>query len=148
MGGSGTIEKALKGGDVKEGIRYYKFLFEAIYRIKLDACGIDNNLENSPDVSRLLDRIDEAANDLNFEVIETILNFEQLNFLPNIPGDMAMWMDSFLEMVDLLMNIIYCLRTGNWNGYLEAIYMFLPYCFSLNKQNYSKLFKKFELLLC
>ena len=51
---------------------------------------------------------------------------------------MAMWMDSFLEMVDLLMNIIYCLRTGNWNGYLEAIYMFLPYCFSLNRQNYSR----------
>ena len=36
------------------------------------------------------------------------------------------------------MNIIYCLRTDNWNGYLEAIYMFLPYCFSLNRQNYSR----------
>ena len=75
LGGSGTIEKALKGGDVKEGIRYYKFLFEAVYRIKLDACGIDNNLENSPDVSRLLARIDEAANDLNFEVIENDFKF-------------------------------------------------------------------------
>ena len=30
LGGEGTIKKALKGGDVKEGVRFYKLLFEAI----------------------------------------------------------------------------------------------------------------------
>ena len=31
----GTIESALKGGNVKTGIRLYKLLFEAFYRIKI-----------------------------------------------------------------------------------------------------------------
>ena len=35
LGGAGTIESALKGGDVKVGIRLYKLLFEALYIIKL-----------------------------------------------------------------------------------------------------------------
>ena len=43
LGGSGTIENALKGGDVKGGIRYYKILFEAIFRIKIEAMGILSN---------------------------------------------------------------------------------------------------------
>ena len=35
LGGPGTIESALKAGDVKTGIRLYKLLFEALYRIKI-----------------------------------------------------------------------------------------------------------------
>ena len=61
-----------------------------------------------------------------------------------IPGDMAMWFDSFLKMIDLLLNFIYFVQNRNWHGYLEAIYMFLSYCFFLNRQNYAK---KFKLLL-
>jgi hypothetical protein len=51
---------------------------------------------------------------------------------------MCMWFDSFLQMVDLLLNIICFIRNGNWHGYSEAIYMFLPYCFTLNRHNYAK----------
>ena len=35
LGGEGTITKALKGGEVKEGNRFYKLLFEAILRTKV-----------------------------------------------------------------------------------------------------------------
>ena len=27
---------------------------------------------------------------------------------------------------------------GNWNGYLQALGEFLPYCFSLNRHNYAR----------
>ena len=47
--------------------------------------------------------------------------------MPYIPGDIAMWFDSFLKMIDLLLNIINFVGNGNWHGYLEAIYMFLAY---------------------
>ena len=46
LGGSGTIENALKGGDVKAGIRYYKILFEAIFRIRIEASGIFDSDEH------------------------------------------------------------------------------------------------------
>ena len=35
IGGEGTIKKALNGGDVKEGVRLYKLLFEAVLRSKV-----------------------------------------------------------------------------------------------------------------
>ena len=36
LGGSGAIENALKGGDIKMGIRCYKLPHEAIYRAKVE----------------------------------------------------------------------------------------------------------------
>ena len=51
---------------------------------------------------------------------------------------MAVWFDSFLQMVDLLLNMIHFIRTGNWDGYLETIFEFLPYCFALNRHNYAR----------
>ena len=51
-------------------------------------------------------------------------------------GGMAVWLDSFVDMIHLLLNIIHFQRTGNWNGYLETFYNFLPYCFALSRHNY------------
>ena len=53
-------------------------------------------------------------------------------------GDMTAWIDSYLEMVHLMLNIIHFQRTGNFDGYLETIYQFLPYCFSLNRNKYAR----------
>ena len=43
-----------------------------------------------------------------------------------------------LDMVTLFLNTIYASRTGNWNGFFQCIREFLPYCFSLNRQNYAR----------
>ena len=53
-------------------------------------------------------------------------------------GDMAFWIDSFLDMVNLLLNVIHFQRTSIWDGYLEVIYQFLPYCFALNRNKYAR----------
>ena len=47
-------------------------------------------------------------------------------------------MDTYIEMVDMLLNFVHPLRIGNWKGYLEAPFDFLPYCFRLNCQNYAR----------
>ena len=52
-------------------------------------------------------------------------------------GDMLFWMDMYLEMVHLMLNMVHFQRIGNWNGYLQALGEFLPYCFSLNRHNYA-----------
>ena len=35
-------------------------------------------------------------------------------------------MDIYIEIVDLLLNYIQFLRTGNWEGYLGVLFDFLP----------------------
>ena len=47
-------------------------------------------------------------------------------------------LDTYIEMVDMLLNFIHPLRIGNWKGYLEVTFDFLPYCFRLNRQNYAR----------
>ena len=61
-----------------------------------------------------------------------------VKLLPKLKGDMPWLIDLYLEMVDMLLNFIHFLRTGNWQGYLEIIFQFLPYCFSLNRHNYAR----------
>ena len=139
LGGPGTIEKGLNGGDVKAGVRLYKLLFEALYRIKfryLEEVAIIPEDEN---ISSFLTQIQEARGKLSFEMIQKLINSPQIQYYQSfVEGDMAHWIDSFLEMVDLLLNIIHFQRTGNWNGFLECVYKFLPYCFSLNRKNYAR----------
>ena len=41
-------------------------------------------------------------------------------------------------MVNLLLNVIKFQRTGNWNGFLQVIRNFLPFCFAMNWHNYAR----------
>ena len=58
--------------------------------------------------------------------------------MPSSSGVMSFWMDIYLEMVNVMLNIVNFQGIGNWNGYLQGLGEFLPYCFSLNTQLRSK----------
>ena len=47
------------------------------------------------------------------------------------------WM-SFLEMVELLLNTIYSIRSGDWELLLECIRRILPYTFAYDNINYAR----------
>ena len=51
---------------------------------------------------------------------------------------MACWIELYLEMVNLLLNVFRFQRAGNWNGFLQAIRNFLSFCFAMNRQNYAR----------
>ena len=42
------------------------------------------------------------------------------------------------ELVSLLLDIIHFQRTGNLQGYLQAVHEFLPLCFARNRHNYAR----------
>ena len=136
LGGAGTIESALKGGDVKIGIRLYKLLFEALYRIKL------KSIENAESESQeqLWALVEDSRKSLTYDSIQKLTSHPETKTILKMvmKGDMAVWLDYFLEMVDLMLSIIHFQRIGNWNGYLETFYHFLPYCFALNRHNYAR----------
>ena len=125
----------MKGSDVKFGIRCYKILFEAILRTKIEFI-----MENVTEFCELpLFNNLKTANLCNAgvcsEKVESIIN---VNILPTLDGNMAKWMDSLLRMIDLLLNLIFFQRKGNWKSYLETIHTFLPWCFALNQHNYAR----------
>ena len=196
VGSEGTIKAGLSGSNVKQGIRYYKLLFEALLRSKiayLDDLQIDRvyteTLETSADASdcqmihdssdhtRMPQSSDDASGhpaggaaqyatsstgdpsnssstdsdstwlseqltvlriEQTADNLEKVVSHPTMTVPPPLIGGMATWMDSFIEMVDLLLNMIHFQRTGNFEGFLETIHQFLPWCFGLNRHNYAR----------
>ena len=134
LGGMGTVKKALKGGDVNEGIHLHKKLFESILRFK-----IKHLTSLSENIADELDQIiSNMKENINNDALQRVLESEIVAPLPTMTGDMACFVDVYLEMVDMMLNFVHFLRTGNWKGYLEVIFQFLPYCFRLNRHNYAR----------
>ena len=46
---------------------------------------------------------------------------------------MSCWIELYLEMVNLLLNV-----SSNWNGFLQDIRNFLPFCFAMNRYIYAR----------
>lgn len=92
VGSVGSVRSAMKGSDVKFGIRYWKILLETILRTKMDFI-----MENIAEFSELpLFNNQKIANLCNEgacpEKVESIMN--DTDILPALDGNMAKWMDS------------------------------------------------------
>ena len=80
--------------------------------------------------------------------IDSALDKGFIEALPNLKGDMALWIESLIEMINMLINTIHFQRVGNWKGFLEVIRQFLPYCFNHNRHNYAHNLSYFYCHMC
>ena len=135
VGSEGSIRAAIKRGDVKDGIRYYKILYEAFLRSKIEYIA-NKEVDILKDES-FEEAIPKACTKLTPGNNKELLAHPSMKSLDDLEGTMSKWIESYIEMVNLLLNIIHFQRTGNWTGYLQAIHEFLPWCFALNRQNYA-----------
>ena len=134
LGGLGT---ALTGGDVKEDINLHKKLYEALSRTKIQYFDvfkheavkeIDTGSNNESDAA-----LTKLRQEVNGEDFENMLLKGKIEALPTSSHvDMAWFMDTYIEMMNILLNFLHFLRIGNWKGYLEVLFEFLPYCFRLH----------------
>ena len=141
----GTVKKALTGADVKEGINLHKKLCEALLRTKIkyinaSKCDERNVIEVShANKKEQYITIDKLRKGDSRETFENVIVSGNIELLPNsAPGDMGWLMDIYIEMVDMLLNYIHFLRTGNWKRYLDVLFDFPPHCFRLHCQNYTQ----------
>ena len=136
LGGLGTVKKALSGGDVKEAINIYKKLYEALLRSKIEFLESTDSDNANITSNLLINQLKNKVNETNFELVA---QSGEIKVLQNSSiGSMGWCMDTYIEMVDMLLNYLHFLRTGNWNGYLEVIFEFLPYCFRFNRHKYAR----------
>ena len=140
-----AVKKALTSGDVKEGINFHKKLYEALLRTKIKYTDVSKcDKQNVIEVSHANKKekyitIDELRKGVSGETFENVIVSGNIDSLSNsTPGDMGWLMDTYIEMVNMLLNYVHFLRTGNWKGYLEVFFDFLPYYFRLSRQNYAR----------
>ena len=129
----GQLNMLLKGGDIKFGIHLRKLMFQAIIRTKiifLEKSGLFSIDENA---FQNIIHLQKYISEKNFQNV-----CESLQTLLKLTSGLSCYLELYLDMVTLLLNTIYAQRTGNWKGFLQCIREFLPYCFSLNRQNYAR----------
>ena len=131
LGGIGSLNKTLKGGDINEAIRLHKTLFEALVWTKIGYFDIKLSDENSL-------KLEAYKEDINPDSTRAIISQETLPKIPAAEWYMGWFMDLYIELINMLLNFIHFVRTGNWEGYLEVIFEFLPFCFGLSRQNYAR----------
>ena len=140
LGGLRTFKKALTGGDIREGINLHKKLYEAPLHTKIEYFDvfkheavkeIDTGSNNESDTV-----LTKQRQEVSRENFENILLKGKIELLPTSShGDMAWFMDTYIEMVNMLLNFLHFLRIGSWKGYLEVLFEFLPYYFRLGEGN-------------
>ena len=82
--------------------------------------------------------LDKLQTIITHETVDSMIHYCRHKTLPTLNGAMAVFMNMYLEIVNMLLNFLHFLRVGNWEGYLETIREFLPYCSNLNQHNYAQ----------
>ena len=138
----GSVDTMFSGSrSYKRAIRIYKILYESFSRILCEEfemeCGSECN-----EIFQILDDIDESydfndlleSNELHTYCTSLITYKDSLAEKSSLS---KFWL-SFLEMVEVLLNIIYATRSGKWDLYIESIRSALPWFFAHDRQNYSR----------
>ena len=128
----------------KRAICTYKILYEAFSRILLDNFELAHTIECG-EVHRVIDGVGKWY-DLN----ELLKSKELQEFCTSLiickdnlaeRSKLAKFWISFLEMIEVLLNLIYAICSGNWNLYIKIVRSTLPWFFAYDRQNYSRYLK-------
>ena len=58
--------------------------------------------------------------------------------MTNNGSDLSKFSLSYLELCELLLNLIFATRSGNWKLYLACIVEVIPWTFAYDRQNYAR----------
>ena len=70
--------------------------------------------------------------------IDIMLDKSYTKALPKLSGYMEQWIESLLDMINMLLNMVHFQRSDNWKDFLEIFHEFLQYCFYQNHHNYAR----------
>ena len=132
----GSVEKALCGKMYNRGVRAYKMMYEAIVRKVLEEIGVNDDGDIVDfDMNTTFDDVWEENESLAAKYNKFV--DYRFNIMEKGQPLQIFWM-SFLEMVELLLNTLYALRSGDWLLLIECIKLILPYTFAYDHVNYAR----------
>ena len=136
----GSVDTMFSGSRAyKRAVRAYKILYDSFSSLLLEKF----KKEYPETVKDLYDSIGTENID-DFNIVSSKEMQEYSNKLVTFKekladkGDPAKFWLSFLEMCELLFNIIFATRSGHWSLYLMSLRQALPWCFAYDRPNYSR----------
>ena len=132
----GSVDTMFSGSHFyNRAVRVYKILYEAFLKILLDDFEIVY-ISDCNDMQRYLRSVNDddesdfvrliASKELR-DYCTNLINFEEN--LAQGSNLARLWL-SFLEVIEILLNMIYATRSRNWNLYVESLRSTLPWLFA------------------
>lgn len=146
----GSIDSVLNGKHYNRAMRFHKITYEAIARLLLDEFEASLDGEIIADMMKKeKDKLSQLKLNLCQEEYECatasqeIRNWESAfdDYVSNIRengSDLAKFWLSYLDLCELLFNLIYATRTGSWELYLSCVEEVIPWTFAYNRHHYAK----------
>ena len=138
----GSVDKALNGKQYNRAVRLHKCVYEALMRLLLKE--LQSSVPSLPDLN-----LEQLKLELNQEEFERVMNSREFRefgeqFQVYVQGikekgsNLGKFWLSYLELCELMLNLIYASRTGSWELYLSCIEEVIPWAFAYDRQNYAR----------
>ena len=135
----GSVDQALKGKHYKRGVRCLKLFYEALIHLAL--C---KQLEDSPLSGEVKESLAELHHQMNHNTYKKLeMNAEIKDLVNSLFTGMeqspkAQYWLSFLEMVEVLTQNIYAIRTQKWEDFKASLWMLLPWLQIYDNDRYGR----------
>ena len=139
----GSVETMFSGSRAyKRAARVYKIMYEVFSRILMEKFE-DSHKETALALNTVLEDFDKASDDFNsIASCQELQNYsnELITFKENLAkeSNLAKFWFSFLDMCEILFNLLYATRSGQWYLYVAAVRQSLPWFFAYDRTNYSR----------
>ena len=139
----GSADAALREKQYNRGVCLYKIFYEALIRLLIQNINDDIAATDEPsnwDTTKKTTReiYDNFKDDKEFEnLYREFLNIK-VEWGRNKNNTLRKFWLSFIDMVDLLLNTIYAVRSGSWLLLLECIREIIPFTFAYDHINYAR----------
>ena len=145
----GSVQKVIECKHYNCAVHAHKITYEALCRLIYSRFMDWMNQENESTVTDVNRLLDEAKHNLQ---ITGITHFREKPVIKNLDkyfyqyrqrlktegtNLQKFWM-SYLEMSELLLNLIYSTRVGDWELYLACIEQVIPWAFAYDRQIYAR----------
>ena len=146
----GSADHAISGKMYNRSIRINKYFFEALLRLLKNE--FDNYLlENESEyiISQCDESIQEFSKELSEENLIKLQTHdainvycqrfnEYLNQIRTAGTDIARFWISYIDIMNIILNLIYATRIGDWLLYINSLKELLPWVFAYDRTNYAR----------
>ena len=142
---AGSIDSALRGKCYNRGVRLYKTAYESLLRLVL----LEVMTDLSPEIENHLSTLFKSFEESPQETIQSALDNDALcnvyhNFLDikikweETGSDLQKFWLTFIDMVELLLNTMLSVRSGDWHLLMTCVKDIIPYTFAYDNINYAR----------
>ena len=138
----GSVDKSLNGKQYNRAVHLHKCVYEALMRLLLKE--FESSVQSLPTLN-----LEQLKLELNQEEFERVLSSREFRefgeqFHVYVQGmkekgsNLGRFWFSYLELCELMLNLIFASCTGDWQLYLSCIEEVIPWAFAYDRQNYAR----------